>query len=202
MGRIEGGESRRGVPAWQADFFAGAKGEKLLRQATPVGPAPPQKCFCGGRPRAFGWASDDIKRPACVFKLHLYPNLVMKYQVPHGFRCHSGGGVSFRCSRGGRSNGSQCSPGGHLPEKVAIQLVKVADGLVDPVHMAAPEGRLRAACSSVNVREVVRGHQGLANCSTSPSSISKDKTLSSFLEEGLYCIEFSPQVQGERAGLR
>ncbi len=84
-------------------------------------------------------------------------------------------------------------PGGKLPGSVAIQLVKVADGLVDPVHVAAPHdgtGRL-FVCERPGVVRIVKDGKLLAK----PFLDIKDKTLSSFLEEGLYAIEFHPKFK-------
>ena len=49
-------------------------------------------------------------------------------------------------------------PGGKLPGNVAIQLVKVADGLVDPIHVASPKdgsGRL-FVCERPGVIRVIK----------------------------------------------
>ncbi|HEV7405094.1 MAG TPA: PQQ-dependent sugar dehydrogenase [Chthoniobacteraceae bacterium] len=84
-------------------------------------------------------------------------------------------------------------PGGKLPKPVAIKLVKVVDGLVDPVHVAAPKdgsGRL-FVCERPGVIRIVKGGKLLEK----PFLDIKDKTLSSFVEEGLYCIEFHPKFK-------
>lgn len=84
-------------------------------------------------------------------------------------------------------------PGGKLPGKVAIQLVKVADGLVDPVHVSAPNdgsGRL-FVCERPGVVQIIKDGEVLKK----PFLDLKDKTLSSFLEEGLYALEFHPKFQ-------
>ncbi len=84
-------------------------------------------------------------------------------------------------------------PGGTIPGKVAIQLVKVADGLVDPVHVASPNdgtGRL-FVCERPGVVRIVKD----GKVSAKPFLDIKDKTLSSFLEEGLYAIEFHPKFK-------
>ncbi|MHA3771853.1 PQQ-dependent sugar dehydrogenase [Verrucomicrobiota bacterium sgz303538] len=84
-------------------------------------------------------------------------------------------------------------PGGKLPGNVAIKLVKVADGLVDPVHVTAPkDGSNRLfVCERPGVVRIVKDGKLLPK----PFLDIKDKTLSSFLEEGLYCIEFHPKFK-------
>jgi glucose/arabinose dehydrogenase len=84
-------------------------------------------------------------------------------------------------------------PGGKLAGNVAIQLVKVADGLVDPVHVSAPNdgsGRL-FVCERPGVVQIIKDGKALKK----PFLDLKDKTLSSFLEEGLYCLEFHPKFK-------
>ena len=84
-------------------------------------------------------------------------------------------------------------PGGKLPGNVAIKLVKVVDGLVDPVHVTAPKdgsGRL-FVCERPGVVRIVKGGKLLEK----PFLEIRDKTLSSFVEEGLYCIEFHPKFK-------
>lgn len=88
---------------------------------------------------------------------------------------------------------SPVQPGGKLPGNVAIQLVKVADGLVDPVHVSAPNdgsGRL-FVCERPGVVQIIKDGKALRK----PFLDLKDKTLSSFLEEGLYCLEFHPKFK-------
>src|SRR5689334_16282082 len=84
-------------------------------------------------------------------------------------------------------------PGGKLPGNVAIKLVKVVDGLVDPVHVASPKdgsGRL-FVCERPGVIRIVKAGKLLEK----PFLDIKDKTISSFLEEGMYCIEFHPKFK-------
>lgn len=84
-------------------------------------------------------------------------------------------------------------PGGKLPGNPAIQLVRVADGLVDPIHVASPpdgSGRL-FVCERPGVVRIVKDGRLLAK----PFLDIKDKTLSSFLEEGLFAIEFHPKFR-------
>jgi len=84
-------------------------------------------------------------------------------------------------------------PGGKLPGNIAVKLVKVVDGLVDPVHVTAPKdgsGRL-FVCERPGVVRIVKNGKLLDK----PFLEIKDKTLSSFVEEGLYCIEFHPNFK-------
>ncbi len=84
-------------------------------------------------------------------------------------------------------------PGGKLPKKVAIQLVKVADQLVEPVHVACPsDGSGRVfICERPGVVKVVKDGKVLRR----PFLDIKDKTVSSFLEQGLYDLEFHPKFK-------
>ena len=84
-------------------------------------------------------------------------------------------------------------PGGKLPNKQAIQLIQVATGLVDPVHVTGPKdgsGRL-FICERHGLVRIVKDGKLLEK----PFLDLKDKTLSSFLEEGLFCIEFHPKFK-------
>ena len=84
-------------------------------------------------------------------------------------------------------------PGGKLPGAPAIQLVKVADGLVDPIHVASANdgsGRL-LVCERPGLVRIVKDGKLLEK----PFLDLKDKTLSSFLEEGLFCITFHPKFK-------
>lgn len=84
-------------------------------------------------------------------------------------------------------------PGGKLPKPVSIKLVKVADGLVDPGHVSSPKdgsGRL-FVCERNGVVRIIKDGKLLPK----PFLDIKDKTISSFLEEGLYAIEFHPKFK-------
>jgi glucose/arabinose dehydrogenase len=84
-------------------------------------------------------------------------------------------------------------PGGKLAGNHAIQLVKVADGLIDPIHVTAPKdgsGRL-FVCERHGLVRVIKDGKLLEK----PFLDLKDKTLSSFLEEGLFAIEFHPKFK-------
>jgi glucose/arabinose dehydrogenase len=87
-------------------------------------------------------------------------------------------------------------PGGKIAGSVPIALVKVASGLVDPIHVAAPHdgsGRL-FVCERHGMVRVIKNGELLPK----PALDLKDKTLSSFLEEGLYAIEFHPDFKTNR----
>lgn len=84
-------------------------------------------------------------------------------------------------------------PGGKLPGHVAIQLVKVVDGLVDPVDVSAPKdgsGRV-FVCERPGLVRIVKNGKLLEK----PFLDLRDKTLSSFVEEGLYCVVFHPKFK-------
>jgi glucose/arabinose dehydrogenase len=84
-------------------------------------------------------------------------------------------------------------PGGKVDGVPAVALVKVADGLVDPVDVAAPNdgsGRL-FVCERHGLIRVVKDGKLLDK----PALDIRDKTLSSFLEEGLFGVEFHPKFK-------
>lgn len=84
-------------------------------------------------------------------------------------------------------------PGGKLPSATAIQFVKVADGLVDPIHVTSPKdgsGRL-FVCERPGLVRIIKD----GKLQEKPFLDIKDKTLSSFLEEGLFAIEFHPKFK-------
>lgn len=84
-------------------------------------------------------------------------------------------------------------PGGKLSGNVAIKLVKVADGLVDPVHVSAPKdgsGRV-FVCERHGIVRIVKDGKLLAK----PFLDIREKTLSAFLEVGLYAVEFHPNFK-------
>ena len=84
-------------------------------------------------------------------------------------------------------------PGGKLDGNPAIQLVKVADGLVDPVHVTGPDdGSNRLfVCERPGLVRIIKD----GKLQEKPFLDIKDKTLSSFLEEGLFCIAFHPKFK-------
>ncbi|MGI6206972.1 MAG: PQQ-dependent sugar dehydrogenase [Anaerolineae bacterium] len=82
------------------------------------------------------------------------------------------------------------TPGGILPGNPQVQLVKVADGFLDPVNVVSPpdgSGRLFVVERSGTIR-VVQDGQLL----DTPFLDLTEDTLSAFLEQGLYDIEFHP----------
>lgn len=84
-------------------------------------------------------------------------------------------------------------PGGKLPG-VAIQLVEVAGGFVDPVHVTAPKdgsGRL-FVCERPGIIKII-GKDG--KVLPEPFYNNQANTLFQFLEVGLYCIEFHPKFK-------
>jgi glucose/arabinose dehydrogenase len=85
-------------------------------------------------------------------------------------------------------------PGGKLPGNVAIQLVKIADDLVDPVSVAAsPDGTGRLfVCERPGVIQIINQDGSKPR---RPFLDIKDKTLSSFLEEGLFSMAFHPKFK-------
>jgi len=84
-------------------------------------------------------------------------------------------------------------PGGTLPGNVAIQLVKVADDLVEPVSVAAPnDGTGRVfIIERPGVIQVIKGGKKLKR----PYIDLKDKTISSFLELGMFSMAFHPDFK-------
>jgi len=84
-------------------------------------------------------------------------------------------------------------PGGKIAGSPAISLVKVADGLVDPVDVTAPHdgsGRLFVCERHGQVRVIKNGE-----LLKKPALDIRDKTISSFLELGLYGVEFHPDFK-------
>jgi glucose/arabinose dehydrogenase len=84
-------------------------------------------------------------------------------------------------------------PGGKIPGNVAINLVEVAGGFVDPIHVASPKdgtGRL-FVCERPGVIKIIDKGKVLDD----PFYDNKANTMFQFLEEGLYCIEFHPKFK-------
>lgn len=92
-----------------------------------------------------------------------------------------------------RSQDAPAQPGGKLPGNVAIQLVKIADGLIEPVSVACPpDGSGRVfAIERPGVIQVIK--DGKKNAK--PFLDIKDKTISSFLELGLFSMAFHPKFK-------
>ncbi|MCB1224333.1 MAG: PQQ-dependent sugar dehydrogenase [Verrucomicrobiales bacterium] len=84
-------------------------------------------------------------------------------------------------------------PGGKLPKPTPIQLVKVADDLVDPVSVAAsPDGSGRLfVVERPGVIQLIKDGKKQKKAFLDI----KDKTISSFLELGLYSMAFHPDFK-------
>ena len=84
-------------------------------------------------------------------------------------------------------------PGGKLPGNIAIKLIKVADDLAEPVNVAAPNdgtGRL-FIIERPGVIQVIKDGKKLKR----PFLDLKDKTISSFLELGMFSMAFHPDFK-------
>ena len=84
-------------------------------------------------------------------------------------------------------------PGGKLPGDVKVALVKVADDLAEPVSVAAPNdgtGRL-FIIERPGVIQIVKDGKKLRR----PFLDLKDKTISSFLELGMFSMAFHPEFK-------
>ncbi len=87
-------------------------------------------------------------------------------------------------------------PGGKVQGAPPISLVKVADGLVDPVDVTGANdgsGRL-FVCERHGLVRIIKDGKLLDK----PALDIRDKTLSSFLEEGLFGVEFHPKFKENR----
>ncbi|HTL16791.1 MAG TPA: PQQ-dependent sugar dehydrogenase, partial [Patescibacteria group bacterium] len=84
-------------------------------------------------------------------------------------------------------------PGGKLAKSIPIQLVEVAGGFVDPIHVTSPRdgsGRL-FVCERPGRIRIIKNGKVLPE----PFFENTANTLFQFLEEGLYCIEFHPNFK-------
>ncbi|HEY8748248.1 MAG TPA: PQQ-dependent sugar dehydrogenase [Tepidisphaeraceae bacterium] len=90
--------------------------------------------------------------------------------------------------------GNTARPGGQLPGKVAIQLVEVAGGFVDPIHVeSAKDGTGRLfVCERPGVIKII-GKDG--KVLDEPFYSNMQNTAFQFLEQGLYCIAFHPKFK-------
>jgi glucose/arabinose dehydrogenase len=100
-------------------------------------------------------------------------------------------------ARGAEPSGAQASntahSGGKLPGNVAIQLVEVAGGFVDPIHVTSPNdgtGRL-FVCERPGIIRIIKDGKVLDE----PFYNNTANTGFQFLEQGLYCIEFHPKFK-------
>jgi glucose/arabinose dehydrogenase len=90
----------------------------------------------------------------------------------------------------GRQLPSVATPGGNLGRNISLELVKVADGLVDPINVVVPpdgSNRLFVVERPGRIRIVENG-QVLEE----PFLDITNMTLSAFLEQGLYDLAFHP----------
>lgn len=95
-------------------------------------------------------------------------------------------GVSLNAQEAGTAR-----PGGKLSKDVSVQLVKVADGFVDPVNVVSPKdgtGRLFVVERPGVIKIVDKDGTVMRR----PFLDIKDTVVSSFLEQGLYDMEFHP----------
>jgi glucose/arabinose dehydrogenase len=84
-------------------------------------------------------------------------------------------------------------PGGKLAKSLPIQLVEVATGFVDPIHVASPRdgsGRL-FVCERPGRIRIIKDGKVLPE----PFFENTANTLFQFLEQGLYCLEFHPNFK-------
>ncbi|HZZ43036.1 MAG TPA: PQQ-dependent sugar dehydrogenase [Tepidisphaeraceae bacterium] len=85
-------------------------------------------------------------------------------------------------------------PGGHLPKDVSIQLVEVAGGFVDPIHVTSANdgtGRLFVCERPGTIRIIDKDGKVLDE----PFYDNKANTSFQFLENGLYCVAFHPKFK-------
>ena len=85
-------------------------------------------------------------------------------------------------------------PGGKLPKNVSVQLVEVAGGFVDPIHVASARdgtGRL-FVCERPGVIKIIDKNGKVLD---EPFYDNKANTFFQFLECGLYCVEFHPDFR-------
>ena len=83
------------------------------------------------------------------------------------------------------------TPGGKLPKPFKVSLVQVASGFVDPVRVTpAPDGSNRLfVCERTGVVRLVKD----GKTADKPFLDIHDTVVSSFLEQGLYDLEFHPK---------
>jgi glucose/arabinose dehydrogenase len=84
-------------------------------------------------------------------------------------------------------------PGGKLPGDVKVELIEVAGGFVDPIHVASPKdssGRL-FICERPGVIKIIKNGKVL----NEPFYDNKANTAFQFLECGLYSVEFHPNFK-------
>jgi glucose/arabinose dehydrogenase len=102
--------------------------------------------------------------------------------------------LAFAAGRTHAQSGGAASvarPGGKAD--AAVQLIEVAGGFVDPIHVASPKdgsGRL-FVCERPGRIQIIKNGKVLPE----PFYENTANTLFQFLEEGLYCIEFHPDFK-------
>lgn len=87
-------------------------------------------------------------------------------------------------------------PGGKLPKPIDIKIVKVVDDLIDPINVVSPKdgtGRLFIVERDGYVR--ILSKDGKLQTRKRAFLNISDTTVSSFLEQGLYDIEFHPDFK-------
>src|SRR5690242_6106802 len=100
---------------------------------------------------------------------------------------------------GGQASGvwqapNTAHPGGKLPKDVKVQLVEVAGGFVDPIHITSANdgtGRL-FVCERPGVIRIIDKDGKVMD---EPFYDNRANTSFQFLENGLYCVEFSPKFK-------
>ncbi|MGB3117848.1 MAG: PQQ-dependent sugar dehydrogenase [Verrucomicrobiales bacterium] len=99
-------------------------------------------------------------------------------------------GLAFSASA---EEGNTARPGGKLPKDVKVALVKVAGDFVDPVNVAVPrDGSGRVfVCERPGVVRIIKDGKVLPK----PFLDIHETVVSSFLEQGLYDIEFHPDFK-------
>lgn len=87
-------------------------------------------------------------------------------------------------------------PGGKLPKPLKVALVQVATGFVDPVRVTpAPDGSNRLfVCERTGVVRLIKD----GKIADKPFLDIHDTVVSSFLEQGLYDLEFHPKFRENR----
>src|SRR5947209_15414147 len=102
-------------------------------------------------------------------------------------------GVSPAAQASMAQTSSTAHPGGKLPGNVAVKLVEVAGGFVDPIHVASPhDGTNRLfVCERPGIIRILKDGKVLDE----PFFSNQANTNFQFLEQGLYCIEFHPKFK-------
>ena len=93
----------------------------------------------------------------------------------------------------GAATHNTATSGGKLPKPVTVALVKVADGFVDPVRVtASPDGTGRLfVCERSGVVRIIKD----GKVQEKPFLDIHETVVSSFVEQGLYDLEFHPKFK-------